>query len=234
MDVRIYALGEGVGGEMVDYAWIVDAVNHRRIWMMRYENTGHAGGATKNRVFDGAVRLEPGSYMVHYTSDGSHSFDDWNSSPPAEERYWGVSVFPAAGRLDSSAVAPFERGPSGSALAQLARMGDGENARATFTLEHEANVRIYALGEGDGQMFDYGWIEEQASGRVVWEMTYRVSDPAGGARKNRVFEGVIRLPAGTYELRYRSDGSHSYEDWNDDPPDDPDGWGISVFRMGDR
>src|SRR3989442_15846994 len=59
-------------------------------------------------------------------------------------------------------------------------------------------------------------------------------DPAGGADKNRMFDGVVTLPAGNYVLRYRSDGSHSYDDWNADPPDDPESWGISVFRMARR
>ena len=63
---------------------------------------------------------------------------------------------------------------------------------------------------------------------------YEESDPAGGARKNRMFEGTVTLPAGAYVLRYASDGSHSFDDWNDDPPDDPESWGITVFRMGDR
>ena len=79
-------------------------------------------------------------------------------------------------------------------------------------------------------MFDYGWIED-GGGRRVWEMKYDETDPAGGADKNRIFDGVITLPAGAYVLRYRSDGSHSYNDWNDDPPDDPESWGIAVFRM---
>ena len=52
--------------------------------------------------------------------------------------------------------------------------------------------------------------------------------------KNRVFDGVITLPAGNYVLRYRSDGTHSYNDWNTDPPDDPESWGIAVFRLARR
>ena len=40
---------------------------------------------------------------------------------------------------------------------------------------------------------------------------------------------TVRLPAGRYELRYETDGSHAYGDWNDDPPDDPEGWGITVL-----
>jgi hypothetical protein len=232
MDVRVYAIGEGVNDEMVDYAWIVDATHHRRVWTMRYEDTEPAGGADKNRLFDGTVHLDAGTYLVRYTSDGSHSAGDWNAAPPAEERYWGVSVFPASGRLDSAVVAPFSRGPSGTVLAALVHMGDDERAHTEFRVERETTLRVYALGEGvDGDMVDYGWIEDAASGRVVWEMTYEATEPAGGAKKNRAFEGTIRLPAGSYILHYKSDGSHSYGDWNDDAPDDAENWGITVFRM---
>ena len=232
MDVRVYAIGEGVNDEMVDYAWIVDATHHRRVWTMRYEDTEAAGGAEKNRLFDGTVHLAAGSYLVRYTSDGSHSAEEWNAAPPAEDRYWGVSVFPVSGRVDSAVVGRFERGPSGTVLAELARMGDDEQAHTTFRLERETTLRVYALGEGvSGDMVDYGWIEEAESGRVVWEMTYDATEPAGGARKNRAFEGTVRLPAGSYILHYKSDGSHSYDDWNDAAPDDPESWGITVFRL---
>jgi hypothetical protein len=113
-------------------------------------------------------------------------------------------------------------------------MNDDENARTTFRLTSATTLRIYALGEGNGgDMNDYGWIED-GNGRVVWRMSYGETEPAGGARKNRVFDGTITLPAGSYVLRYESDGSHSYADWNDAPPDDPESWGITVFRIGDR
>lgn len=234
MDVRIYAIGEASGSDMVDYGWIVDAAHHKRVWTMRYEDTEHAGGADKNRLFDGTVHLEPGSYLVYYTSDGSHSFNDWNASPPAEDRYWGISVFPASGRLNPADIGPYERPSGGTVLAELARMGNDEDASRPFQLTREGPVRVYALGEGsNGDMFDYGWIED-ASGRVVWEMKYDETDPAGGARKNRLFDGIVTLPAGAYTLHYKSDGSHSSEDWNADPPDDPQSWGIAVFRMADR
>lgn len=233
MDVRIYAIGEGANpddsrGAMDDYAWIVDAGTRRRVWTMSYENTEHAGGADKNLLFDGALRLEAGSYLVYYKSDGSHSAGHWNSAPPAEARYWGVSIFPASGTLDRSALAPFER-PRSNALAELTRMRDGVRARRNFTLDREQDVRVYAIGEGtEGEMYDYGWIEND-SGRTVWEMTFRMTTNAGGARKNRLFDGTVHLAAGRYVLRWESDDSHSFGDWNDDPPDDPEGWGITVL-----
>ena len=235
MEVRIYAIGEGSendqDGHMYDFAWIVDAATRRRVWTMRYEDTEHAGGADKNRLFDGTVRLDAGSYLVYYKSDDSHSYRDWNSSPPAEARYWGVSVFPASGTLDRSALAPFER-PASNALAELVRMRDDVNARRTFEVDREQRVRVYAIGEGmSNHMYDFGWIEDAATGRTVWEMSYRLTSDAGGAGKNRVFDGVITLPAGRYILHWESDGSHSFEDWNDDPPDDPEAWGITVSRV---
>src|SRR5712671_230833 len=237
MTVRIYAIGEGFSDHMTDYAWIVDEEQHKRVWVMNYQNTEHAGGAAKNRLFDGTINLQPGNYLVYYRSDGSHSYNDWNGAAPAEARYWGVSVFPVSGRLNPADIGPFLRtrgAGTNTTLAQLTHMGNDEDASTTLRLTAETRVRVLAVGEGrDGEMFDYGWIED-AEGRTVWKMKYDETEAAGGSAKNRSFDGVITLPAGNYVLRYRSDGSHSYNDWNADPPEDPEGWGISVYRLGAR
>ena len=227
--VRIYALGEGTDDQVMhDYAWIIDANTRRRVWTMTYGATAKAGGADKNRLFDDTLRLAAGSYLVYYRSDGSHSAEEWNATRPPESRYWGVSVFPASGRLNKALIGPVERSGGRKVLAELPHMGNQEEARKSFRLDKEAAVRIFAVGEGSGgEMFDYAWIEA-SSGQVVWEMTYRTSEHAGGAEKNRMFDGTIRLPAGNYLLRYKSDGSHSYEEWNSDAPDDPDAWGVVV------
>ena len=50
------------------------------------------------------------------------------------------------------------------------------------------------------------------------------------ARKNRVFDRILRIPAGEYRLAYRSDGSHSFGDWNMSPPDDRYNYGVTIFR----
>jgi len=62
----------------------------------------------------------------------------------------------------------------------------------------------------------------------VWEMTMRNTHHAGGARKNRVFDGEVKLDTGRYVVHYQTDGSHAYGDWNDRRPPDPHGWGITV------
>lgn len=79
-------------------------------------------------------------------------------------------------------------------------------------------------------MYDTGWIKNMDSGKIVWEMTYRVSEHAGGAGKNRKFNNYVLLPAGNYRLYYESDGSHSYMDWNDDPPVDQMNYGIKILK----
>jgi hypothetical protein len=232
LEVRVVALGEGndPGGDMNDYAWILSAATRRRVWAMRYGDTEAAGGAEKNRVSDSTFHLDAGTYIVYYRSDGSHSYGHWNAPPPADSEHWGVSVFPASGRLDSSIVAPFRRVASG-ALAEIVQVKNDRHKREMFTLDRPTALHIYALGEASGEeMADYGWIEDAANGATVWEMTYDSTSHAGGARKNRLFDGTIRLPAGRYVLHYKTDGSHAFGDWNDDPPDDPEGWGIVVTR----
>jgi hypothetical protein len=232
MDVRIYALGEGRDGRMYDYGWITSADSRQRVWEMRYDNTERAGGDPKNRRFDKTIHLDKGSYVVHYVSDGSHAAGDWNASAPPDGAHWGVTVLSAKGPLDKSAVTPYDPKGDPSVLAQLAEARDDQHLRKRFALDREAAVRIVALGEGTGgEMDDYGWIEDARSGRRVWEMSYRATGRAGGAQKNRRFEGTITLPAGEYVLHYETDGSHSFGDWNADPPDEPEMWGITVYRV---
>ena len=230
-DVRVYALGEGRSGQMFDYGWITSAASRKRVWEMRYGDTEGAGGDPKNRVVDTTVRLDKGSYVVHYVSDDSHSAEEWNASAPADGRRWGITLLAPQGTLDPGVVARYDDKGDPSILAQLTEVRDDDQARKPFTLPRESDVRIYALGEGSGgDMHDYGWIENAKTGRRVWEMTYRITEHAGGADKNRRFEGILKLPPGEYVLRYQTDGSHAFGDWNAAPPDDPDMWGITVYR----
>lgn len=230
-DVRIYALGEGRNGRMFDYGWITSADSRKRVWTMEYETTEAAGGDRKNRLVDTTLHLDKGNYVVHYLSDDSHSAQEWNATAPPDGRRWGITVLTANGPVDRTAVLPYDEKRNPAILAELTGIRDDEQVRKTFSLDRDTDVRIYAIGEGSGgDMVDFGWIEDAKSGRRVWEMTYRVTEHAGGAKKNRRFDGVIRLPAGDYVLRYESDGSHSFGDWNADPPDDPEAWGITLYK----
>jgi hypothetical protein len=232
MDLRIYALGEGRDGRMFDYGWITSAATHQRVWEMRYADTESAGGDAKNRLFDRSIHLDKGDYVVHYVSDDSHSFEEWNAAAPSDAQHWGITLLAAQGTLDRSAITEYAERADPNVIAQLVRLRDDENARRKFTLDRATEVHIYALGEGSGRdLADYGWIEDVKTGKTVWEMTYRTTEPAGGAAKNRRFDGIITLPAGDYQLRFETDGSHAFGSWNANPPDEPDMWGITLTRV---
>lgn len=356
LKLNIYAIGEGKRGYMYDYGWIMNADNDDIVWMMKEDSTEHAGGAIKNRVYDGIINLKKGDYVLRYKTDGSHSFGSWNAAQPSDARHYGITLYAydenyspnmveigplksygkpltpgVPGQLfvtppatptpeeiqemqeeykdlyqeyfddmqslkediledpqDFEAVKDYikqieqlqkeyakeiaalqkeyhfenykytydykallqqmkaieqqlkasekknfvevnSQGNSSDYLVKISAVGNDAHLKATFHLDSPQRVRIYALGEGmNGAMFDYGWITNHKTGTVVWEMTYRKTDHAGGAVKNRKFDGVIMLDAGDYDVYYVSDDSHSYASWNDYPPSDPTGWGLSL------
>ncbi len=115
-------------------------------------------------------------------------------------------------------------------IAQIVQVVDNEDKSVGFNLAKNQDVRIFAIGEGQGgEMFDYGWIEDVDKGSRVWEMREAMTAHAGGAGKNRKVDVVITLPAGNYKLRYKSDDSHAFDHWNSLPPD-INFWGIAVYK----
>lgn len=234
--LRIYAIGEydRFGDQMADYAWIVRAGKTQKVWSMTGTNTQAAGGADKNRLFDGVVPFDPGDYVVYYTSDGSHSYGGgWNSSPPYDQKSYGVSIFPTDPADVTSAVKIIAQGdvPKPNSLVEITSVRNDADITKSFRLTSPTRVHIHAVGEGtrDG-MADYGWIESKLAGDIVWEMTYRKTIHAGGAEKNRMVDQTILLDKGEYVVHYVSDATHSFGDWNAAPPDDPMSWGIVVTR----
>ncbi|MGC2237822.1 MAG: serine hydrolase [Pyrinomonadaceae bacterium] len=116
-----------------------------------------------------------------------------------------------------------------TAIAQIVGVADDANKTVEFILKQETSIRIFAAGEGQtGQMFDYGWIENAETGKPVWEMKEPETTHAGGAVKNRKVDTVITLPAGKYKLRYKTDDSHSFDNWNALPPE-INFWGIALY-----
>ena len=114
-------------------------------------------------------------------------------------------------------------------LAQIVQVLDNEDKTLAFSVTSNQPVRIFAIGEADsGQMFDYGWIEDEKGSRV-WEMQAAKTEHAGGAGKNRKVDVQITLPAGNYKLRYKTDDSHAFDHWNSLPPE-INFWGIAVYK----
>ncbi len=114
-------------------------------------------------------------------------------------------------------------------IAEIVQVQNNEDKTVPFSLPGSQDVRIFAIGEGqNGEMFDYGWIEDEKGSRV-WEMQAPKTVPAGGVSKNRKMDAQITLPAGNYKLRYKSDDSHSFNNWNGLPPD-VNFWGIAIYK----
>lgn len=115
-------------------------------------------------------------------------------------------------------------------VAQIVQVPDNQDKSVAFTLAGSQEVRVFAIGEGQGgEMFDYGWIEDADKGVPVWQMQEPKTTHAGGAGKNRKADVVLTLPAGNYKLRYKSDDSHAFGHWNSMPPD-INFWGITVYK----
>jgi len=230
--VRIYALGEGMAGDMFDYGWITEAETGKTVWKMSYKKTKHAGGAGKNRLVDEIIELPAGRYVVHYQSDDSHCYDDWNMRRPQNAEMWGITIYPVSKSARLARAIPNKTDEDLQVLARLTRIGDDEHVRKRFTLNKKTRIRIYCIGEGDwDEMYDYGWIENVKTGRRVWKMRYSKTRHAGGAKKNRLADTIITLKPGTYEVHFKSDDTHSYYEWNDDPPRQPKKWGITVYKL---
>ncbi len=231
--LHIYAIGERGNSrrDMADYGWIINAKTREKVWEMDVDRTEHAGGAEKNRMVDEIITLPRGTYTACYQTDDTHAYGDWDASPPFDPEHYGLTISlegePLSAAIVERDVTPAEEG----IIAQIVRVGDNANKTQSFHLEKPSHVRIYAIGEGQGHdMFDYGWIEKSATHEVVWEMSYSMTFHAGGARKNRIVNTTILLDRGEYILHYVSDDSHSFDNWNADPPDDPTMWGITLYN----
>ncbi len=250
--VNVYAIGEARGKEEVfDYGWITNTKTRERVWEMKYSNTEHAGGSSKNIMFNGDVILAQGVYELNFVTDDSHSRDDWNAAPPYDPFNYGVTIN-AKNERDRSVVTVTENNnEKKNVIVQLVKARDDEFLQAGFTLKEESRLHVYAIGEGnnsvhvrvmgksvydreDDVLADYGWIINAKTRERVWEMTYGNTEHAGGAKKNRLADEFITLPAGNYIVYYQTDDSHAYNDWNDDKPFDAESYGITVMGAGDN
>lgn len=232
-DIRILCVGEqGYSKNMVDYGWIIDADTKEIVWEMKKEDTEYAGGAKKNRMVDEVFTIDPGNYIVYFVTDDSHSYRRWNDNKPYEPENWGITIWPDK-KSDVKKLEKFnpDQYKSEKVLVEILRVRSDQYLSKKFSLSETQDVRVIALGEGERrEMFDYAWIENLDNGKIVWEMTYRKTDHAGGARKNRIFNDLVTLRKGNYKVFYESDDSHAYRDWNSSPPRNPESYGISVLK----
>lgn len=247
----VVSTGEvGSGDTVYDYAWI-ERESGERVWEMTVDATESAGGDRNNRVETAFVTLEPGVYSLRYVSDESHAFGDWRRREPTVPSRWGVTAFPLeavdAGRFsvvsEGSREEPVveEADETGDSLGEIpavetalfaaTRMGNDETREGEFVLDSKTRVRVIALGEiSDGGRYDYGWIDSDDGSRI-WEMTRRNTRAAGGNSINRMYDGILELEPGRYQVGFKTDFSHAFGDFGGGDPASPSAWGIRVFRL---
>lgn len=236
LDATIVAVGEFVDGTAYDYATL--SRNGVVVWNMEDADLQRAGGASKNRRAEETLTLERGIHTLRYVTDSSHHCRDFNSSDPDLEEFWGAVLLSADGEEPGDRVRLLEV-PEPMALASLslpsdllvsiARVGNEREIAQSFRLAQAADVCIVGTGEMSADnRYDWGQITS-ASGARVFDMTYDNTTPAGGTSLNRLALVVQRLEAGTYNVRFESDGSHSYGNFGGDGPDAPELWGLHIW-----
>jgi serine phosphatase RsbU (regulator of sigma subunit) len=122
---------------------------------------------------------------------------------------------------------------SGNPIASHTRVKNNANLSQSFELNKKTNILVISLGEVLTDLWDFGWIED-AEGNEIWKMTTGESKHAGGANKNRMQIWSGALNKGSYNLKYKSDDSHSYDSWNETVPIHQDWWGIQIFEINDE
>ena len=133
---------------MVDYGWIINADSREKVWMMERWNTEPAGGASKNRVASEEITLPKGNYIAYYSTDDSHSPEDWNQPPPYDPHGWGLTIS-VKDPADRASVKSYVDDQSSRELVSITRVGNSEFESRYFTLKKPATLHIYAIGEYD-------------------------------------------------------------------------------------
>ena len=251
-DLLVVAVGEIESGSRYDHAsldrleggrgqdtdW--DRADWDEVWEMR-DDLEPAGGADKNQRAVRALALEPGTYRLRYESDGSHDCQSgYNGAGGPDAPLWGAVLYALDPDADpasfdavditrpdeeETAYAEVPELPQSGLLASIDDVDDDQDTRVSFLLDAPAEVRVIAAGElSTSQGYDYATIEQD--GRVVWEMTYDNTEPAGPDNSHRQFDGTVALDAGRYTLRYRSDGSRSAGDFG---PASEALWGARLY-----
>ncbi|WP_420151009.1 two-component regulator propeller domain-containing protein [Spirosoma sp.] len=116
-------------------------------------------------------------------------------------------------------------------VASILHPGNAIDRVVPFTLLQTTDLLVIVGGEWRSTVkYDYGWIED-AQGNVVWQATQTGSRADGLDGQVRSQIKPIRLVAGRYRLRYKSDDDYAYGNWNSGPPKHPELWGIQLYRL---
>lgn len=254
-DVEIEAIASGSieEGLLFSYAWLLDLKSRRVAWEMEIDQAESA--RHDNVSVREELTLPAGDYALYFSAHGGNfpikkkitllklfelgTIDikggvptEWDSHGRASE--WRVSVTALDRDYPADAVISPARHPELDSLVAFRKARAGEFFRTGLLVKRPVRLRILALGEyaAREQCFaDGAWIEDLDSCDRAWEMTLTNTRSAGGAEKNRLFDSTVSLAPGHYLICYATDDSHSYGEWNMQPPFDPESWGMTIFPI---
>ena len=197
------------------------------VWTLEEATTAAAGGSVVNKTVQATVDLPRGLYRVEFETGYEQNPSSWRANPPYLPYSWGVRLTASS----ENAAYTFDPWSGAEPIVAILQVGDNADQRYELEIDQEVDVLIYGMGEmssGDSR-YDYGWIERADTGSRVWEMTYEESRYAGGSDMNREQMSILTLPAGRYNVRFVSDGSHSFDSWNKSSPEFEERWGLALF-----
>lgn len=115
-------------------------------------------------------------------------------------------------------------------IVSLNKMGNNQERLTEMEIQGWTRLHVVALGEitASGSRYDYGYIKKAGTDEIVWEMNLDNTQPAGGDEANRIFDGIIELSSGKYEVFFKTDASHSFAGFDTDAPTMPEAWGITI------
>ncbi len=100
----------------------------------------------------------------------------------------------------------------------------------TVTIIDDGHFLIASTGESDTRgLYDFGSLKQNNSN--IWQLAADKSMWAGGAEKNRFQAEPIFLKKGNYQLTFKSDMSHTCNNWEGDEPNKIDYCGIKIVPI---
>ncbi len=250
VDIEAVAAGSQEDGFLFSYPWLIDLDTRRVVWEMTIEEVESLRG--DNVEARRRMRLPAGNYALYFSAHGG-SFPlkkkikflklfelgrvdirggvmvPWDRY--GDHKEWRVSIRAADATFPPTAFCSPARPVESNEILSFRRVPSNQLLQAELVLQQDARLRILATGEywAREQAFaDGAWIEDRDGCGRIWEMTLTNTEPAGGAKKNRVFDSEVTLKAGRYLVCYATDETHAYDRWNMQPPYDPESWGISL------
>ena len=145
--LRIYSLIEQPGKNEPPNpnSRIINMETRERVWEIDKWDTEYAGATEKNQLFNDEVKFEKGKYVLYVVTDGSHSYEEFNASPPYDPINWGITILPGEG-FDKSSFSIIDVTGRGDAAIELTKSRNNDFQEQSFEIKSKTKLRIYANG----------------------------------------------------------------------------------------